>query len=162
MEKQTVEFDSFLDSVAPDLREFVSEIDGYLTANGCVAALQEKRSGFFVSYAYGKPGKSAVNFLFRKKGLIIRIYGGHVNKYAQLIDTLPEEMIASIKKAPVCKRMIDPTTCNQKCAMGNDFFIKGEHMQKCRNNCFMFDVSPQNNPYIKAFVEHEIQQRIAE
>lgn len=162
MAKEIIPFETFLAAVEEEHLEFVEELHEYLIANDCVAAVEAKRSGYFVSYFDTKTKKAIVNFLFRKKGMVIRIYGGNVNHYIDVLDTLPEGMIASIKKASVCKRMLDPNTCISTCSMGNDFIMKGERMQKCRNSCFMFDVSAENNPYIKTMIICEMEERIAQ
>lgn len=162
MAKEKISFETFLNSVDDEYQEFIIGLNEYLTENDCVAEIEAKRSGYFVSYSYRKTKKAIVNFLFRKKGMVIRIYGGNVNRYIDIIDTLPDGMIASIKKASVCKRLIDPNTCSQTCSMGNDFIMKGERMQKCRNSCFMFDVSAENNPYIKTMIACELEERIAQ
>ena len=43
-----------------------------------------------------------------KNGMLIRIYGAHVNEYEAVLDTLPLEMQEAISHAPVCKRLLDP------------------------------------------------------
>jgi hypothetical protein len=102
-----------------------------------------------------------LNFVFRKSGLIVRIYGDAVNAYLDFMETLPDGMIRAIEKAPVCKRLIDFTKYNSRCRMGYDFVLKGKHHQKCRYNCFMFLVSHENNPFIRDFLENELNAREA-
>jgi hypothetical protein len=77
------------------------------------------------------------------------------------MNTLPEEMIKAIGKSSVCKRMIDPNTCNSRCTMGYDFIIGSKRFQKCKNSSFMFLISDENNPYIKSFIENEVTERTA-
>ena len=154
MAKEEINFEQFLTAVEPPFQEFISSLHKYLTGNDCKTKFELKSSGFFVSYSHNK--KSIINLLFRKKGLIVRIYGENVNKYLDFMNTLPEEMFKAIEKAPKCKRLINPNDCNPKCPMGYDFTIKGKYFQKCRINCFMFDINSENNPYIKLFIENEI------
>ena len=62
----------------------------------------------------------------------------------------------SIQKAPICKRMADPNACNPRCSMGYDFWMKGEHYQKCRSSAFMFLACPENNPFIRTLLLNEV------
>ena len=75
------------------------------------------------------------------------------------METLPDEMFTAVKNAPVCKKLLNPSDCTPNCTAGYDFTVKGEHFQKCKNSCFMFDLNEGNNPYITAFAEHEIKSR---
>lgn len=84
--------------------------------------------------------------MFRKKGLIARIYAGHIAQYMEILDTLPDSMVRSIQKAPICKRLVEPSTCNQKCSMGYDFILQGERLQRCRNSAFMFLLDKESRP----------------
>ena len=161
MVKQQVPFEEFLSSVDPVYQDFVQGIHDYLMTNGCKATPEFKRSGYFVSYTDGKNKRAAVNFLFRKKGLIVRIYGTNANDYSDIIDSLPENMTAAIQKSPDCKRLTGTAECSPTCQMGNDFLLNGERIQKCRINCFMFLVTPENNPHIQSFIEYEMTARLA-
>lgn len=42
----------------------------------------------------------------------LRIYAEHIQEYQSFLDTLPEKIKQEIKKASVCKRLIDPNDCN--------------------------------------------------
>ena len=95
--------------------------------------------------------------MFRKSGLVIRVYGDYVHKYNDYLETLPIGMVKGIEKAPVCKRLIDITKCNSKCRMGYEFTLKGNHHQKCQYNCFMFPVNDENIPFIREFLERELE-----
>ena len=81
----------------------------------------------------------------------------HVNEYEEVLETLPDEMVRSIQKAPICKRMADPNACNPRCSMGYDFWMKGEHYQKCRSSAFMFLACPENNPFIRTLLINEVE-----
>ena len=61
-----------------------------------------------------------------------------------------------IKKASVCKRLINPDDCNPKCIMGYTFVLDGEQYQKCRYMAFQPTLSEENNPYINQFLENEL------
>ena len=86
----------------------------------------------------------------------LRIYPEHIQEYQSFLDTLPEKVKKEIKKASVCKRLINPDDCNPKCAMGYSFTLDGEPYQKCRYMAFQPTLSEENNPYIKQFLEKEL------
>lgn len=161
MDKNELKYEDFLNDVNPMYVEAVNDINDYLLQNGCKAKIELAKNGYLVSYSHAKSKKVIVNFVFRKNGLIIRIYGDFVGKYIDFMETLPDQMIISIDKSPACKRLIDPTKCNSRCSMGYDFSIKGNRYQKCRYNCFMFEVNEESIPYIKVFLKNEIEKRTA-
>ena len=162
MAKDEVSFEQFLTAVEHPYQGFISDLHNYLVDNDYKVKIELKSSGFFASYKHSKTKKSILNLLFRKKGLIARVYGENANKYLEFMDTLPEEMVKSIEKALVCKRLINPNDCNPKCSMGYDFSVNGSRFQKCKNSCFMFDINNKNNLYIMSFIENEIKARSAE
>ncbi len=147
-------FQDYLSSVDDENKNFVSELHEELTKLGCKIDVKLAKSGYVVTYSLNK--KAVVNFVFRKKGLFARIYANHVLQYMDVLDTLPETMVQTIREAPVCKRLIDPATCNQRCPMGYDIVLKGEHLQKCRNSAFMFVLSEESRPFIKTLLLNEV------
>lgn len=146
-------FQDFLTSVEGENQEFVKELHNELTELGCKIDIKSAKSGFVVSYSLNK--KTISNYVFRKKGLMVRIYAGHIVRYLEILDTLPDSMVHAVQEAPVCKRLIDPAACNQRCPMGYDFILRGERLQKCRNNAFLFLLSEESRPYIKALLLNE-------
>jgi len=155
--QEKISFEQFLEAVDANYKDFIQELHNYLIENNCKVTVDEKKSGFLASYKYGKPPRAAVNFLFRKAGMLVRIYGESINKYLNFLNTLPEGMVQSIENAGACGRLVN-NTCSPKCS-GYDFTIGSQHFQKCRYNCFEFPVTDRNNPYIKSFVENEINER---
>lgn len=149
-------FDDFIASVPVENQEFVKELHDKLIDLGCKIEIKTAKSGYMVSYIYNK--KTVANYVFRKKGMLVRIYGVHVNEYEKILETLPDEMISALQKAPICKRLADPNDCNPRCSMGYDFWLKGEHYQKCRNSAFLFLVCPQNNPSIQSLLLNEVNE----
>lgn len=147
-------FQDFLAAVDGENQRFVRELHDELTALGCKADVKSAKSGYVVSYSLNK--KTIANYGFRKKGLIARIYAGHIAQYEELLDTLPEGMVRSIQEASICKRLVDPAACNQKCSMGYDFILKGQRLQRCRNNAFMFLLNEESRPYISSLLLHEV------
>lgn len=147
-------FEDFIAAVNGDNQEFVRELHHKLMERGCKLEVKDARSGYVVSYKYDK--KTIANYVFRKKGLLIRIYAEHASQCTELLDTLPDGMVQSIQKASICKRLVNPDDCNPRCPMGYDFWLKGEHYQKCRSNAFMFLVCPENNEFIGELLLKEI------
>lgn len=147
-------FQDFFASVDEENQEFVRELQDELTALGCKIDVKPAKSGYVVSYSRNK--KTIANYVFRKKGLFARIYAGHIAQYMELLDALPDSMVRSIQEASICKRLVNPATCNQKCSMGYDFILQGERLQKCRNNAFMFLLDEESRPYVKSLLLCEV------
>ena len=158
MAKEKIIFEQFLETVDADNKPFVQEVHNYLLDSGCKVAFEEKKNGFLASYKYGKPPRALLNFIFRKHGMLTRVYGEHTGQYSDFLNTLPAEMVRSIEGAGDCKRLVN-NTCSPKCT-GYDFKIGSEHFQKCRYNCFEFLMTHDSNPYIKSFIEHELNVRL--
>lgn len=159
MAQEKVTFQQFIEAVDVSNKPFVEDLHHYLLENKCKVAFEEKKSGYLASYKYGKPPKALLNFVFRKNGMLTRIYGQWTSNYPNFLNTLPTEMVEHIKTAGDCKRLVN-NTCSPKCT-GYDFIIGGERYQKCRYNCFEFLVTQESTPFIKAFVEKELGERMA-
>jgi len=157
MAQEKISFEQFLDTVKSDFKPFIQELHNYFLDNGCKVEIEEKKSGLLASYKHIKLKKSIINLLFRKNGMLVRIYGENASKYPDFMNTLPNEMVQSIKKAGICKRLVY-NTCSPKCC-GYDFSIGSEHFQKCKFNCFEFLITNENIPYIKSFIENEVRER---
>ena len=157
MAQEKISFEQFLEVVDTYYRTFTQDLHSYLLDNGCKITINEKKSGFLASYKHGRTKRSVVNLLFRKKGMLVRIYGENAGKYVDFLNTLPSEMVQSIEKAGICKRLVH-NTCSPKC-LGYDFTIGSKHFQKCKYSCFEFLVSEESNFHIKSFVEHELRER---
>lgn len=153
MENGKLGFEDFIAAVDKENEAFVRELHTSLLRLGCRIEVKTAKSGHLVSYLF--ENKALANYVFRKKGLLIRIYANHVNQYMDFLDTLPDGMLESIRSAPVCKRLIDPNTCNSRCPMGYDFSIRGEHFKKCRNNAFLFLMCEENNSFVRTFLTNE-------
>jgi len=158
MAKEKITFEQFFETVDANNKPFIHEIHNYLQEKGCKIAFEEKKNGFLASYKYGKPPKAFLNFIFRPQGMLARIYGERIAAYPDFLNTLPTEMVEALQKAGDCGRLVN-NTCSPKCS-GYDFKIGDEHFQKCRYNCFEFLITAKNNPYIKAFIEHELGERL--
>lgn len=154
MEKHKLGFAEFLAAVDSDNQPVVTTLHEAFLAHGCKIEVKEAKSGYVVSYVLHK--KTVANFVFRKSGLLIRIYANHVQSYMDFLNTLPDAMVQAIETASICKRLIDPDDCNSKCAMGYDFLLRGNRLQKCRNSAFFFPLCRENNVFIQAFVVKEL------
>ena len=149
-------FNMFTETVDERFRSFVNQINEYLTENGCKCDIKMQKSGYVVSYVLNSSKRTLAAFVSRKTGMKLRIYPEHIREYQSFLDTLPEKVKKEIKKASVCKRLVNPDDCNPKCVMGYTFALDGEQYQKCRYMAFQPTLSEENNPYIKQFLEKEL------
>ncbi len=149
-------FNLFMETVDERFRDFVNQIHEYLTEKDCKRDIKTAKSGYVVSYILNGSKKTLATFVSRKTGMKLRIYPEHINTYQSFLDTLPQKLKKEIKKASVCKRLINPNDCNPKCVMGYTFEMDGEQYQKCRYMAFQPTLSEENNPYIKQFLENEL------
>ncbi|MCL2456175.1 MAG: hypothetical protein FWD19_01345 [Defluviitaleaceae bacterium] len=159
MEKKDYRFEDFFEDVNDKDKDFVSKVHELLTRDDCKIKVELKATGFFASYSHPTTKRSILNFAFRKKGLMVRIYGDNCNKYEDVLNRLPEKMVKQIEKAGVCKRILDPKTCNPKCVMGYDFKIGKNKFQKCRNSCFFFEVDAESVSFLLELIESEKNSR---
>lgn len=159
MAEGSITFEHFLNEVYIPNREFVTQIHERLLQMGCKLGITQAKSGYVASYTLNK--KTIMNYVFRKSGMIARIYGDNIDQYLDLLSTLPDSMIKAIDKAPICKRLVDPTKCNSRCAMGYTFTLCGNDYQKCRYNAFMFLINEQSMPFIRSLIEREVNARLA-
>ena len=150
-------FSIFMETVDVRLRSFVSSIHAYLAENGCKCDIKLQKSGYVVSYIQNSSKRTLATFISRKTGMRLRIYPEHLQEYQTFLDTLPEKVKKEIKKASVCKRLIDPGACNPKCSMGYTFVLDGEQYQKCRYMAFQPALSEENVPYVMQFLQKELQ-----
>jgi len=154
-------FDDFIINVDPQYQGFALHIHDNMLQNGCKLKMTLAKNGYVVSYQHGKKKHVVMNFVFRKSGLVARIYGDHVGQYIDFLETFPESMIKSIEKAPGCKRFENPPRCYEKCG-GYVFTIKKTQYTKCRYNCFLFKVDDESIPFIQQFLEKELDERNVE
>ena len=157
MAKDKITFEQFLETVDAKDRPFIQSLHSDMLDEGCKVEFEEKKSGMLASYKCGKKKKSVVNLVFRKKGMLVRIYGKHAGEYEGFLNTLPPNMVEAIQTAGECKRLTQ-NKCSTKC-VGYEFTIGDEHFQKCKYNCFEFWVTEENHPFIRAFIGHELDAR---
>jgi hypothetical protein len=152
-------FNDFLDTVDERYKGLVVEINDYLTVNNCKCDIKSAKFGYTVSYILSDTKRTMATFVFRKVGIKMRIYAEHIALYQGFLDTLPKKIKEEIIKSSVCKRLINPDECNPKCVMGYSFMMDGEAFQKCRYMAFMPTLNEENFPFIKGFLEREINSR---
>ena len=158
MEKKKLDFDNYLSDVHPDFIPYVMAAHNKLVESGCEAALTAAKSGHVVSYK-NKAKKVVANFVARKGGPQIRIYGDNFEKYLDAVKALPEDMIGAIKRSSDCKRLIDPKKCNSRCPLGYAMRLDGAMLRKCRYGAFMFAVNEETAPHILTLLDKELKAR---
>ena len=159
MEKTAYTIDDFLSNVESEYEGFVKDIHSSMVKDGYKVKIEQKANGFFASYSHPKTKRSLLNFMFRKKRLMVRIYADNLYRYDSILKELPENMINEIRTAHSCKRLIDPKDCSPTCKTGYDFYIGEEHYQKCRYSCFEFVVDEKSTPILSKFIENERKMR---
>ena len=159
MDQDTHQFEDFLLEVPAQAQVYAAGVHARLTGEGYKCKIENKASGFLVSFAHPKSKRVILNFLTRKKGLFTRIYGDHCGSYADFLRALPADMEREIARAANCKRLLDPADCNSRCPVGDDFTVGENNYKKCRYSCFQFLATPESIPVIEAFVEKEREAR---
>lgn len=159
MPKEKIPFTDFTDAAGPEHKDFIDWMHRYLTDRDCEIEIKEAKSGYVVSYVHKPEKRTVINYVFRKKGPMLRVYADHIPSYMEALDNWPTPMQKAVQKAGPCKRMLNPEACNSRCMMGYDFIMNGERQQKCRYNSFMFLLGDDTNPYLKEMVEQEMKQR---
>ena len=148
-------FRRFLEQVPVNMQPVVLEINSFLSEKGCKCEIKEAKRGFVTSYTRSDSTKKLLNFVFRKNGVKIRIYGAHADQYESFLEGLPEEMKKEMHKAGDCKKLNDQK-CSPTCPGGYRFMMDGELFMKCKNTAFMFDLNEENTPFIYKFLENEV------
>lgn len=159
MAKTVVPFEIFLVTVPEEHREFVEQTHGWLVEKGYTIKIAEAKNGFVVSYNHPETKNVLLNYVFRKKGVIMRIYADNVIAYLDFLAGLPGGLRRDIAKSPNCRRMLSPDACNPRCKMGYDFILDGERFQKCRMNAFMIHLDDETKPVLTDFLTHEVRAR---
>ncbi len=62
-------FNMFLETVDERFRSFVSQINEYLTGNGCKCDIKSQKSGYVVSYVLNNSKRTLATFISRKTGM---------------------------------------------------------------------------------------------
>jgi len=156
MTKIKYSFNDFIVNAGSKDQAFYQRLDKLLLDGGYHSKVEEKKSGYAVSYVNSKKKNTLLNFVTRKKGILVRIYGDHTEEYMQVFESLPISMKKEIKKGQDCKRMLDEKACNPKCKMGINILLDGEMHGKCRYSALFFLIEPDKYDVIETIVKHEI------
>lgn len=147
-------FERFLGDIPEDCRDFVVELDKYLTEKGSKRTVKEAKRGFVTSYSSPKSGRALLNYVFRKTGVKIRIYAENVGAYPDILSDLPKAMKADIIKAGDCKKL-GGLNCTPTCSGGYSFFMDGIEYKKCKSSAFFHSLTPENFEYIDRLIKAE-------
>ncbi len=156
MAKENFTYEDFMLDVPPENTRFVNDMHKLFTEKGCTVKITSAKSGFVVSYSLNK--RVLFNYIFRKSGMIARIYGDFAHGYIEGLD-LPSSMLKAVEKAPLCRRLHDPSKCLQTCRMGYIFNLNGKEYKNCQYSAFMFPINDESKPFIRSFIENEICSR---
>ena len=159
MPKTTIPFSAFVESAGLEHMDFVISLNEYMTEKDCKVEIKDAANGYVVSYIHKPSKRTVANYVFRKKGLMIRIYADNLASYVEKLASWPAGMKDTVKKSGICKRLIDPDTCNPRCLNGFDFTLDGEQQQKCRYGAFMFFLTDETKPHLREMMECEMQAR---
>lgn len=154
MAKEKGLFKEFLSKVAPEHQAFVEKLNDKLIEQGCDLVIKEAKSGYTASYQWGK--KTVMNWVFRKSGILARIYGDNAGKYEELIASLPADMQKKMTGSRDCKRLIDPNACSPACVKGFVYALDGDTHKKCRNDGMFFLLTSENAEHIAGLVCAEV------
>ncbi len=157
MAKEIASFKDFLSAVAPEHQRFVEDLNNKLIEQGCVLVIKEVKSGYAASYQLEK--KTVMNWVFRKSGILARIYGDNASKYEDTIASLPADMQKKMITSRDCKRLIDPNDCSGTCVKGFVYALNGDIHRKCRNDGMFFLLTNQTAEHIAGLVCAEITVR---
>ncbi len=152
-------FNDFITNIDEEHVNFYNELHSLLTDNMFTTKVELKKTGYALSYLHKTSKKTLLNFVNRKKGTFIRIYGDHSDKYMECFKELPDDMVKELKKAGPCKRVLDSEACNSRCKMGINLEIEERIYNKCRFSAMFFLVSTDKYNYILKFIESEVEAR---
>ena len=156
MPKTNITFGDFKEAAEQEHVDFITALHHLMIENECIAEIKEAASGYVVSYIHNPSKRTVANYVFRKKGLMMRIYADNVPSYMEILAKWPVAMKETIKKSGECKRLINPEACNGRCLMGFDFILDSERQQKCRNGGFIFFLNEETKPHVKKMIECEM------
>ncbi len=157
MSKEKASFKDFISSVAPEYQMFVSDLNNKLIESSCDLVIKEAKSGYAASYQYNK--KTVMNWVFRKSGILARIYGDNAGEYEDIIAGLPTVMQKKMTASRDCKRLLDPEACSDTCVKGFVYDLNGSIQKKCRNDGMFFLLTDETAEYIAKLVFAEVAVR---
>jgi len=99
MPKTIIPFEAFVESAGIEHTNFINSLHEHLVNANCKAEIKEAASGYVVSYIHTPTKRTVINYVFRKKWLMIRIYADNVLHYMEIFETWPNTMKDLIKKS---------------------------------------------------------------
>ncbi|MCR0317376.1 hypothetical protein MKA27_17260 [[Clostridium] innocuum] len=150
MAKEKGSFREFLSAVAPEHQAFIEELNNKLIEQGCNLVIKEAKSGYAASYQLEK--KTIMNWVFRKSGILARIYGDNAGKYEDILASLPADMQEKMTASRDCKKLIDPNACSDTCVKGFVYFLNDNIHKKCRNDGMFFLLTNETAEHIARLV----------
>lgn len=151
-------YEDFLKTVAPEHVDFVSKMHEIFIGNGCKIEVKEAKQGYVVTYSYMKEKKkiALMNYVFRKSGMMARIYARNVFVYQSTLDSLPDSMKKNIFKAGDCKKLTGVSECSPTCTAGYEFNMDGECYKKCKNSAFFWLINEESKEDTKKMIQNEL------
>lgn len=157
MAKVKTSFEEFLSAVVPEYQVVVEELNNKLIELGCDLIIKEAKSDYVASYQLGK--RTVMNWVFRRSGILARIYGDNASKYENTISSLPVDMQRKMTTSRDCKRLIDPNACSSTCVKGIVYALNGDTYKKCRNDGMLFLLTNETAEHIAQLVCAEVTVR---
>ena len=153
------DFINFLSDVDNGNMDFAMEVHEKLLQMGCkVKITSTKAYPYQLAYTMPNSRKGILNFYLRKKSLKVRITITDPEKHSDVLNSLSEKMLSQMDKKDVCRKIVEGCKCLDSCT-GFDFHIGETHYQKCRFQCFQFDVDTESIPFFFQLLEREIKVR---
>ena len=154
-----ITYEDFLMTVPVAHQVFVAGLHDHLIGLGCKLNLKAAKSGYVVSYQWNK--KTIMNWVFRKAGVLARLYGDNAGRYESVIAALPADMQKKMTGASDCKRLHDSAPCSSRCVMGMVYNLNVDIYKKCRYDGMFFLLTAESGPHIKELASSEISARKA-
>ena len=165
MDKKKYEFEEFLEEVnflewvSSEDKKFITDVHEMLVQKDCKVKITSSKTNPFL-LAFTQKRKGVMSLYLRKKGLKARINVNNLEKYPDLVNSLPETMVNQLDKSSKCKNMIEGQKCWDGC-IGYDFHLGETHYQKCKFSCFQFDVEEESIPVLFELLNSELNARVA-
>ena len=151
-------YEDFLQTVSEDNKDFVAKMHEVFMENGCKVEVKEAKQGYVASYSYRNDKKkiALLNYVFRKSGMMVRIYARHIAMYQNILDAFPEKMKKEMIKALDCKRLNGISECSPTCTAGYDYRMDGVNYKKCKNGAFFWLVNADSRAFIEQMIIKEV------
>ncbi len=157
MAKENISFSNFISKIPAEHKAFVENLHEQLMELGCSLTIKEAKSGYSASYKWEQ--KTVMNWVFRKSGVLARMYGDHAGKYEDILANLPTAMQSRMIASRDCKRLLDPTACSDTCVKGFIYELNGNTLRKCRNDGMFFPLTDETAKHIARIVCAEVAVR---